>query len=355
MNVLNNLNLEPYGSSHSSVIGFKLSGIKSGYHIDFTLIDQLLVKRKGDQKINTTRSESEKLEIISGFDQSRTNGEQIVIEIKQTNFKKCHYKFGTIRPGHADISAYQKYGNKWDYSGGGQFSGRMTVLYVISGEICRQIVNQLTSVTVLGHVSQVGPINDVTPKLEQLFKVIDDPLPIVDDEIKTKCQEFIVKTKKNGDSVGGALDIYITDIETNYGDDFFRGLEAKMSFLLFSIPGVKAVEFGIGTQFSNKRGSEVIEKLSAINGVVTNATNYNGGISGGIANLSAPIKVRVTVKPTSTIFHKIDTVKYSDGQFVNSSLQMHGRHDAFIANRALWPMIGLLYIMFLDLEMEERC
>lgn len=124
MEVLNNIKLEPYGYSHGDVIGFKMTGVPRGFAIDFQQIDDLLLKRKGNHKYNTTRSEQEAMKVHSGFTDNITNGQQIWIEIAQHNFKKKDYQFGIVRPGHADLSAYQKYGENWNYSGGGQFSGR---------------------------------------------------------------------------------------------------------------------------------------------------------------------------------------------------------------------------------------
>lgn len=353
MNVLNNINIEPYGYSHGAAIGFKMTGIPAGYEIDFNTIQKLLLKRKGNAKYNTTRSESEKLELRSGFTYNVTNGEQIWIEINQDNFRSSDYQFGIVRPGHADLSAYQKYGQDWNYSGGGQFSGRLTVLYVIAGEIARQVMATMTTTRIFGHVSQVGTITDKVGNIEQIAS-LDDSFPMVNAQVKQDALDYLATLKVDGDSVGGKLDVYIDSLTTNYGDDFFGSLESKISFLLFSVPAVKAVEFGIGTEFSTKLGSEVVEKLDVTKGHVTSKTNYNGGISGGIANLAAPIKLSVTIKPTSSIFQTIDTVKFNGTEFEKDILEMTGRHDSFIANRALWPVIGLLNILFLDLEMEKN-
>ncbi len=78
---------------------------------------------------------------------------------------------------------------------------------------------------------------------------------------KSTATKLLASLKAEGDSIGGQLDLYITDLAVNYGDDFFASLESKISFLMFSIPAVKAIEFGIGTEFSNKRGSEVVEQF----------------------------------------------------------------------------------------------
>lgn len=353
MKVLNRLQFEPYGYSHGDKIGFKLMGIEAGYKIDFELLDQLLIKRKGSSKYNTTRTEAEAYKLLSGFNHQTTTGEPIWIEIEQKNFRSSDYQFGLVRPGHADLSAYQKYGQDWDYSGGGQFSGRLTVLYVIAGEIARQVLTTLTSLEILGHVSQVGPIVSNTDDIELIKAAMKDSFPMVNN--KQQAIEYLQQLKAQGDSIGGKLNIAITALEHNYGDDFFASLESKIAFMMFSIPAVKAIEFGIGTDFAIKKGSEVVEQLSVVDGQVVSATNYNGGINGGIANCVTPVNFTLTFKPTSSIFHKIDTVKFNGHNFEPARLEMTGRHDSFIANRGLWPVIGLINLLLLDLEMEERC
>ncbi len=355
MKVLNKIQIKPYGYSHSDVIGFKMNGIKSGYEIDFDLIDNLLIKRKGSTVFNTRRDEKEQLIIKSGFNNMVTNGDQIWIEINQNNFKKKDYEFGIVRPGHVDLSAYQKYGSNWQFSGGGQFSGRLTILYVIAGEIARQVLKTITSLEINGHVAKVGTIKDELLNINDLKTVENEPMPIINPTRKAEIEKLLKTINENGDSVGGQLDIYVRNIEKSYGSDFFESLESKISYLMYSIPGVKAIEFGIGTDFSNKKGSEVVEKIYARNGNVHLNSNYNGGINGGIANKISPIKFSVTIKPTSTIFKEIDTVKYNGSEFEDVTIKMRGRHDSFIANRALWPMLGLLYILFLDLELEDKC
>ncbi len=353
MNILSNIKLEPYGFSHGDQIGFKLNGIPKGYEINFNQIDELLKKRKGDKKYNNTRAEGEVLQRLSGFDGDITNGEEIHILIAQDNFRSSDYEFGLVRPGHADLSAYQKYGQAFNYSGGGQFSGRLTVLYVIAGEIARQVLSQKNAITVIGHVSQVGEIKDKVDNLDQIKKVQNETFPMIDLNQKLKAIQYLDSLKKDGDSIGGKLDIFVDNITTNYGDDFFGSLESKISFLMFSIPAVKAIEFGIGIEFATSLGTDVVEKFNVEAGKVISSTNYNGGINGGIANCVAPIHLKLTIKPTSSIFSEIETVKYVDGSFESATLSLKGRHDSFIANRALWPAIGLLNILFLDLEMEN--
>lgn len=353
MKILNNLNLEPYGYSHSEIIGFKLDGIPSGYLINIQEITKLLDLRRGNKLVNTTRSENDNFIIKSGFDNFQTNGESIIIEITQTGFNSNDYEYGVIRPGHADLSAYLKYQNDYQYAGGGQFSGRMTVLYVIAGEICRQILSQTSNTSVIGHVLQVGDYIDEFGTFEQVKAIQNQPFPMCNLDIKMKTIDYINTLKANGESIGGKVRFLINP-DSYYGDQFFQNLESKISFMLFTIPGVKAIEFGLGTKFANKQGTEVVEQLVAKNSKVNLLTNYNGGINGGIANTLQPIEVLLTIKPPSSIFKNLQTVKWSDSGFRDFELKLQGRHDSFIGNRSIWPGIGLLNILFLDLEMENN-
>lgn len=352
MKNFNNLNFIPYGFSHSEVIGFKLNGVPPGFIIDFSQIDQLLVKRKGEKTVNTSRIETEKLILKSGFTDDVTNGEEINIEIIQKNYNSNDYQFGVIRSGHADLSAYQKYGSDYQFQGGGQFSGRMTILYVIAGEIAGQILNKITTTQAVAHIFQVGDFKDESPCFKQLLTIQEQVFPFYNLDIKIASLELIKKLRNEGNSVGGKIRILI-NVEKNYGGDFFSNLESKISALLFAIPGVKAIEFGLGVDFASKKGFDVIEQLQVVDGELVQKTNYNGGINGGIANGICPIEVILTFKPTSSVFKQYDTVKWNEDKLENITYKLQGRHDSFIANRGIWPALGLLNLLFLDLEMEE--
>ncbi|MFV0424161.1 MAG: chorismate synthase, partial [Bacilli bacterium] len=305
MQILEKINLEIYGASHQKHLGFKLSGIPKGYDIDFSLIDALLVKRKGNSSYNTTRDKIEMYTFISGIENSVTTGETVHLDIEQSDFCSNDYIKGIVRPSHADVSAYLKFGDKYDYKGGGVFSGKMTVLYVIAGEIARQILEQLKyNIKGYGHISKVLDFMDdnINEKTSiQCEELETSNLPIFNKQMRLEVEQTLLELKEKKESLGAKLTFKFLNVPSGLGDIFLNSFESKLSALLFSVPAVKAVEFGLGTDFTQYHGSKVLESLEVKDEKIYSSTNFNGGINGGITNGFQPLVFSCTIKPTATL------------------------------------------------------
>lgn len=353
MSMLDKIKIELYGASHQKNIGFRLSGIEKGFLIDTVLIDELLIKRKGNIKYNTSRNKLEQYEFISGIHKNITTGEVIHLYIEQNDFNSNSYEKGIVRPSHADISAYIKYKEEYEYQGGGQFSGKMTVLYVIVGEIARQILLQM-DIEIAGYynISKVLNYEDVLSlnKTKKEFAELSKyELPVFNPKVRNNIIELLSELKERNESLGAKLSFKFWNIPAGLGEFFLESFESKLSAMIFSVPAVKSIEFGIGNEFSNKYGSDVLEQLTAESGIVTSETNFNGGINGGITNGFQPLYFSCTIKPSATLLNReIKTVKFSAGKFENVAYNFKGRHDAFIANRAAYPIMAMVYITVLD-------
>ena len=144
-------------------------------------------------------------------------------------------------------------------------------------------------------------------------------------------QAAILSAKEDNDSAGGVLETAVVGLPAGVGEPWFDSLEGLLSHGLFSIPGVKGVEFGDGFALAGMRGSEANDAFRpSENGIVT-ATNHNGGINGGISN-GMPLLFRCVVKPTPSISKKQETVEFTTGRA--AELAIHGRHDPAIVHRA---------------------
>ncbi len=353
MRIFEKIDLQLYGASHQKYIGFKLYNIDEGYEIDNTKIDELLNKRKGSIRYNTSRNKLENYTFKSGIKKGLTTGEIIHVEIEQNDFQSKDYEKGIVRTSHADITGYLKFGDEYDYKGGGEFSGKMTVLYVIAGEIARQVLQQKEfNVESYFHISKVLNYSDDV----SMFKTKDDfgsleeyHLPIFNDDIRKEVEIILEELKQKKDSVGAKLTFQVFNVPCGLGDIFLNSFESKLSALIFSVPAVKAIEFGVGNEFSEKYGSEVVEIYRAVNGNVESTTNFNGGINGGITNGFQPLRFSCTIKPAATLVdRKVSTVKYVNGSFEDIIFTSRGRHDNFIANRAAYPIIAFIYLAILD-------
>ncbi|NCA92250.1 chorismate synthase [bacterium] len=353
-----NFKIEIFGESHAEEIGVKLIGIPEGYAIEESKIQSELDRRKsGNNPWSTPRQEEDKVVILSGIKDGKTDGKEFLAVIKNNNKKSGDYENLKYkpRPSHADYAAKMKFGLDYDMAGGGKFSGRMTAPIVIAGSIAKQILAN-DGIFIGGYVSSVASIKapsyrDRAVTEKELKDLSKQAFPVLSDNIKTVMEKAIMLAKNNGDSVGGSVDCIVYNLGLGVGDYLFDGIESKISASLFAIPAVKAVEFGLGIDFANKFGSEVNDEFLYENGVVGTKTNNNGGINGGISN-GMPITIRVSVKPTPSICKEQNTIDLLTKE--NTKITIKGRHDACIVPRAVAPIESAVALAILDLKLRKE-
>lgn len=330
----NNITLTLFGESHGAAIGAVLDGIAAGIEVDEEFIKSQLNKRRAADEISTARKEADEVKILSGVFNGRTTGTPICFVIENNNTKSTDYSdsYGKARPGHADYTAFIKYGGNEDFRGGGHFSGRITAPIVAAGAL---VISALRSkgIFIGTHIKECAGIADRT--FEDLSADIsclnDKTFAVLDDAKGEKMRENILKTKAEGDSVGGILETAVIGMPAGAGEPWFDSIESLLSHGLFSIPAVKGVEFGAGFAFADMTGSEANDSFAFDNENISTVTNNNGGINGGISN-GMPILFSCVVKPTPSIAKPQQTVNFINGE--NVTLSVKGRHDPCIVHRA---------------------
>lgn len=351
------LKLSLFGESHQSEMGFSLDGLKSGIEIDDDYIQKQLLYRRPYDKLSTPRIENDNYRFISGYFNNKTTGSPLTCIIKNENIKSSDYnKIKDIaRPSHADYVANVKYEGFNDYRGGGHFSGRITTNLVIAGSICAQVLKQ-QDIKVSSHILQIKDIkddcfsNDLNLLEKQIDKVNNMIFPVINDTKQNEMKEVILKAKDNHTSVGGIIETVIYNVPVGIGQPFFDSIESYLSQLLFSIPGIKGVEFGLGFDYTNFEGHEVNDELYYENNKVYTKTNNNGGINGGISN-GMPIIIKCVIKPTSSININQNTINMNT--LTNTNLKVEGRHDPSIVSRVRAVIdsvvsFGILDLIYLD-------
>ena len=351
----NNFRVLVFGESHGDVIGVVLEGCPPGLMIDIEQIQRELDRRRpGSSEFVTSRSEADQVQIHSGIISGTTTGAPITMTIPNTDVDSSSYEDikDTPRPGHADYTARVKYDGHNDYRGGGTFSGRMTAALVMAGSIARSILKDI-GIEVIAHVLQVGSV-----KLKRKVSIQDIKTNTYTNE--TRCADIktskemeteIASAKQEGDSIGGIIECQILDVPVGIGEPFFDSIESLLSHAMFSIPGVKGIEFGSGFRSASLRGSENNDSPTILDGKVSWSKNDSGGILGGISN-GAPIEFRVAVKPTSSISKTQQTIDLA--RMADTSLIVKGRHDPCIAPRAVPVIEGLTAIVMVDLIMRRK-
>ncbi len=340
----NKLCVSLFGESHGQAIGAVINGIPPGILIDQEFIQKKLDRRAAKGKdLATPRKEGDQIKIISGLFNGRTTGSPLTGMIVNENTKSQDYEKSKdlMRPGHADYTSQIRYKGFSDYRGGGHFSARLTAPYVFAGAIAELILKDLVPDLKIGsRIRSIHTLEDIDyPKLSdyQAFeeKIENPDFPLFTKELEVAMKARISQARIEKDSIGGIIEGFAINVPAGLGDPFFDSLESRLSALLFSIPAVKGVSFGLGFEFSKKCGSQVNDPFVIIGDKVGTKTNYNGGINGGISN-GMPIVVQVVFKPTPSIAKKQETINLRTME--ETEIEIAGRHDPCVVLRA-FPVV----------------
>ena len=347
-----------FGESHSQGIGVVINGLAPGIELDLDFIAKQLDKRKPKGTISTSRVEADEFQIVSGFFNSKTTGTPLCVMIENKSQKSKDYEAtkSLLRPSHADFTANEKYFGCQDYRGGGHFSGRLTAPIVIAGAIATQIL-QAHNIFIGTHIKQLKDIcdddfsKDTTILQQQVDQLNDRYFPVINNDCGDEMTTQIEQVASEGDSVGGILETVVLNMPTGIGEPFFASIESHLSQLLFSIPGVKGVEFGLGFEITKQLGSDANDSFYIDHGEIKTKTNHSGGINGGISN-GMPIVFKTAIKPTPSIYKPQETVNIASG--AQEQLQIKGRHDPAIIHRARVVVDSMTAIGLLDLLCERH-
>ena len=328
------ISLTLFGESHGEAIGAVLDGLAPGIKLDTDFINRMLELRRPHGKISTQRKEPDSVIFLSGVFNGYTTGTPLALIINNTNTKSADYSslLTQPRPGHADFTAECKYGGFQDYRGGGHFSGRITAPIVAAGAILISALRE-KGIKIGTHIAELHGIHDraFDSYSEDIDALSESVFPVLSDESAEKMRELIEAAAADGDSVGGILETAVVGLPAGVGEPFFDSLESVIAHAMFSVPGVKGVEFGLGFGFSDVFGSEANDPFLMSDGCVATKTNNNGGINGGISN-GMPIIFKTAVKPTPSIFKPQMTLDTTSGEV--RELVIKGRHDPAIIHRA---------------------
>ncbi len=337
-----------FGESHGPYIGAILDGMTPGIPVDEEYIREQLLKRRPNGKTDTTRIEQDHFQIISGVFNGYTTGSPICIIIPNENVKSSDYEKhkGIARPSHADYTSHIKYLGFEDYRGGGHFSGRLTAPIVAMGAICLQALEKL-NITIGTHILKCGNvIDDSFHHIEEEIKIINQKeIPVIK-TIEEEIEQEILKAKQENNSIGGIIQTAIHNLPAGIGEPWFDSFEGVISNALFSIGGIKGVEFGSGFNLANMKGSMANDFFRYQEGKVITTTNHNGGVNGGISN-GMPIIFNACVKPTPSIGISQDTIDYLKQK--NTKLEITGRHDPAIIKRICIVVTSLVAIVTCDM------
>ena len=352
-----NLKLKIYGGSHDEKIGMTLDGIPAGEAIDFDALRAFMARRApGNAAYATRRKEPDEPVFLSGIENGVTNGKTIEAVIYNKNQHSSDYSslYDIPRPSHADFAARMKYGDSVDLRGGGHFSGRLTAPMCIAGGICLQILSR-RGITVGAHIASVGSVQDdsfdpINLSPESLDLPKSRSFPVLNEEKGEKMMALIEKARLDADSVGGVVECAAIGLPAGMGEHMFMGVEGRISSVVFGIPAVKGIEFGLGFGSAQLFGSENNDPFVTDGKHIRTKTNNCGGILGGMTN-GMPLVFRAAMKPTPSIGKEQDSISLS--RMENVKLTISGRHDPCVVPRAVPVFEAACALAVMDMVLDE--
>lgn len=348
----NKIKVSIFGESHGAAIGAVIDGLPSGVEIDEEAIAAEMKRRAASSNpLATPRKEADEVAIVSGYFDGKTTGTPLTGIIKNGNTRSKDYAKtkDLMRPGHADYSGWMRYDGFQDYRGGGHFSGRLTAPLVFAGAVAKAALLKLVPEVKIGsRILSIGSVCDerVLEPWEYEGLRYENPLfHVCTPELEEAMKAAILDAVKDHDSVGGVIEGYVTGMPAGVGDPFFDSVESRLSALLFSVPAVKGVEFGLGFDIASLRGSAANDPFYMEGEAVKTTTNNNGGINGGITN-GMPIVYRAAFKPTPSVALRQKTVNMDTKE--NAEIEIEGRHDPCIVLRACPVIEAVTALCLLD-------
>ena len=332
------LKLSVFGQSHGPSIGMTLDGIPAGLKVDAEKLQEFLNRRApGRNDWSTPRREEDSPDFLSGVLDGYTCGAPIAAVIQNKNTRSGDYSNlkNCPRPGHADYTAQIKYGGYQDAAGGGHFSGRLTAPVCIAGGLCLQWLEQM-GIAIAAHITRIGQAMDdhfdpMQPQVDSILR----HFPVFSAQAEMEMKNEIAQARTNSDSVGGIIECAIVGLPAGIGEPMFGGVESRIAQIVYGIPAVKGLEFGIGFDCACVPGSSSNDDFAVVDGKIVTQTNNCGGILGGITN-GMPVIFTTAMKATPSIGCPQQSVSLT--RLENMPLEVKGRHDPCIVPRAV-PVI----------------
>ena len=286
------------------------------------MLPDLERRKGGTQKGTTPRQEADYPIFKSGLFNEKTTGFPITILFENNNTRSEDYQKQRSfpRPGHADMTAHQKFGGNEDYRGGGHFSARLTTGLVAAGAIAKKL---MPAVSIVATITEIAGEQDLEKGLQ---KAIDAK-----------------------DSVGGIVECRVKGLPSGLGEPYFQSVESALAQIIFAVPAVRGIEFGTGFAAARMFGSEHNDAIMDERG--TTKTNHAGGVVGGITN-GNELVFRLAIKPTSSTPKEQVSLNWDTGKAEAFSIK--GRHDLCVALRAPVIIEAVTAIVLADFMLREQ-
>jgi chorismate synthase len=336
-----------WGESHGPALGATVDGCPPGVALTPEMLQHWLDQRKpGTSKYTTQRREPDQVKILSGMFEGQTTGTPIQLMIENTDQRSKDY--GDIaekfRPGHADITYWQKYGIR-DYRGGGRSSARETAARVAAGGVAREAIKAMVpGVEIKGYMTQIGP-HGIDRDRFDWDQIDQNPFWCPDATTAGDWADYMDALRKSGNSVGAVVEVVAKGVPAGLGAPVYGKIDTDLAAAMMSINAVKGVEIGEGMNAACLTGEENADEIFMGNdGQPVYSSNHAGGILGGIST-GQDLVVRFAVKPTSSILKTRQTITKSGEA---AEIITKGRHDPCVGIRAVPVGEAMMACVILD-------
>lgn len=335
-----------WGESHGPALGATVDGCPPGIKVDEAALQVWMDRRKpGTSRYTTQRREADEVRILSGVFDGQTTGTPVQLMIENTDQRSKDYSDikDKFRPGHADITYFQKYGVR-DYRGGGRSSARETAARVAAGGLARAALASLVpDLKVTGYMVQMGP-HHIDRSRFDWSQIQENPFWVPDPQAATDWAGYLDDLRKSGNSVGAVIEVVARGVPAGLGAPVYAKLDTDLAAAMMSINAVKGVEIGEGMAAASLTGEANADEIRMGPDGPEYSSNHAGGILGGIST-GQDVVVRFAVKPTSSILTPRRTITTS-GE--DTEIVTKGRHDPCVGIRAVPVGEAMMACVLLD-------
>ena len=320
-----------WGESHGPAIGVVVDGVPPRLPLDEAWVQRFLDRRRpGQSRFTTQRREPDAVRILSGVFEGMTTGTPVSMLIENVDQRSKDYGeiANRFRPGHADVTYWQKYGIR-DHRGGGRSSARETASRVAAGALARLALGE--GVTVRGALVQMGP-HRIDRSRWDWAEVDRNPFFCPDPVAAGEWEGYLDGVRKAGSSCGAVIEVVASGVPAGLGEPLYDKLDGDLARALMTINAVKGVEIGDGFAAAALSGEENADEMRrGADGGIAFLSNHAGGILGGIST-GQDVVSRFAVKPTSSILTPRRSV---DVAMQEVEVSTRGRHDPCVGIRAV--------------------
>ncbi|MCC0063357.1 MAG: chorismate synthase [Defluviimonas sp.] len=342
-----------WGESHGPALGATVDGCPPGVALAEPMLQHWLDRRKpGQSRYTTQRREDDLVRILSGTFEGRTTGTPIQLMIENTDQRSKDYGeiAASFRPGHADITYWQKYGIR-DPRGGGRSSARETAARVAAGGVARAVLADLVpGLRITGYMVQMGRLRADRDRFDPA-EIDRNPFWCPDASAAAIWAEHLDDLRKAGNSIGAVIEVVASGLPAGLGAPIYGKLDAGLAAAMMSINAVKAVEIGAGMGAAELSGTGNADEIfMGEDGRPRFSSNHAGGILGGIST-GQDVVVRFAVKPTSSILQPRRTITLGGAE---TEIVTKGRHDPCVGIRAVPVGEAMMALVLLDQFLLDR-